>query len=356
LRRTFAARLIAWQQAYGRHDLPWQGTRDPYRIWLAEIMLQQTQVATVVPYYQRFVAAFPDIASLAAAPVERVLEHWSGLGYYRRAHRLHRAAGAIVAEHHGEFPRDAAVMARLPGIGRSTAAAIAAFAFGARGAILDGNVQRVLARHAAVEGFPAGATVKRALWQLAEALLPQSGIEIYTQALMDLGATVCLRTAPRCVACPVAIDCVARREQRIDELPPPRPRQALPRRARTVLLLERHGEVLLERRPASGVWAGLWSLPELDVGADAVAYCAKRFRARVVALPQLPVIEHGLTHLRLTLHPQPCAVRAWPRRVEPGLLWMPLADAEGAALPAPIKKLLRQRVGSQSADLLAAPA
>ncbi len=356
MRRSFAARLIAWQQAHGRRDLPWQGTREPYRIWLSEIMLQQTQVSTVIPYYQRFLAAFPDVASLAAAPIERVLEHWSGLGYYRRAHLLHSAARAVVAEHGGEFPRDAAAAARLPGIGRSTAAAIAAFAFGARGAILDGNVQRVLARHAAVEGFPARAKVKRALWQLAEALLPPSGIEIYTQALMDLGATVCLRTAPRCNACPVAGDCLARRENRIDELPPPRPRKALPRRALTVLLLERHGEVLLERRPSSGVWAGLWSLPELEIGADPVGYCAQRFAARVVTLSQLPVIEHGFTHFRLTLHPQPCAVRAWPRRAKPGLLWMPLADVGSAALPAPIKKLLRQRVGTRSAGPITPPA
>jgi A/G-specific adenine glycosylase len=260
LPRSFAARLIAWQRTHGRRDLPWQGTRDPYRIWLSEVMLQQTQVATVIPYYQRFLAALPDVASLAAAPTERVLELWSGLGYYRRAHLLHRAAVTLVAEHGGEFPGDAAAVARLPGIGRSTAAAIAAFAFGARGAILDGNVQRVLARHAAIAGFPGQAEVKRALWRRAEALLPRSGIEIYTQALMDLGATVCLRTAPRCAACPVAGDCVARRENRIAELPTPRPRKTLPQRALTVLLLERQGEVLLEKRPATGVWAGLWSL------------------------------------------------------------------------------------------------
>jgi A/G-specific adenine glycosylase len=346
LPRSFATRLIAWQEAHGRRDLPWQGTRDPYRIWLSEIMLQQTQVATVIPYYQRFLAAFPDVASLAAAPVERVLELWSGLGYYRRAHLLHRAAVVIIAEHDGEFPIEPAALARLPGIGRSTAAAIAAFAFGARGAILDGNVKRVLARHAAIAGFPDQARVKRALWRCAEALLPQSGIATYTQALMDLGATVCLRIAPRCEACPVAHDCVARRENRIAELPAPRPKKTLPQRTLTVLLLERHGEVLLERRPARGVWAGLWSLPELEDGADPVAHCGRRFAARVAALPPLPAIEHGFTHFRLTLHPQPCAVRAWPRRQEPGLLWLPLADVGGAALPAPIKKLLRQRVGT----------
>jgi A/G-specific adenine glycosylase len=347
LPRSFASRLIGWQQQHGRRDLPWQRTRDPYRIWLSEIMLQQTQVATVIPYYQRFVAAFPDVASLGAAPLERVLERWSGLGYYRRAHLLHRAARAIVAEHGGIFPRDAAGLARLPGIGRSTAAAIAAFAFGARGAILDGNVKRVLARHAGIAGFPGDAKVEHALWQKAEARLPDSGIETYTQALMDLGATVCLRREPRCAACPVAGDCVARRERRIAELPSPRPKKTLPQRAITVLLLERQGEVLLEKRPATGVWAGLWSLPELSMGADAVAHCRTRFAARVAPQPGLTAIEHGFTHFHLTLHPQPCAVHEWPRRAEePGLLWLPLADVSGAALPAPIKKLLRQRMGA----------
>ena len=345
--RSFASRLIAWQKKHGRRDLPWQRTRDPYRVWLSEIMLQQTQVATVIPYYRRFLTAFPDVASLAAAPVERVLEIWSGLGYYRRAHLAHRAARVIVDEHGGVFPREASAVASLPGIGRSTAAAIAAFAFGARGAILDGNVKRVLARHAGIAGFPGDAKVERALWQRAESVLPENDIETYTQALMDLGATVCLRQSPRCDACPVARDCVARREGRIDELPAPRPKKTLPQRAITVLLLERQGEVLLEKRAPTGVWAGLWSLPELEPGADAVAHCQARFSARVAPQPQLPAIEHGFTHFRLTLHPQPCAVRIWPRRAEePGLVWMPLADVAGAALPAPIKKLLRQRSGA----------
>ena len=227
----FATGLIAWQRRAGRRDLPWQNTRDPYRIWLSEVMLQQTQVATVIPYFERFIAAFPDVASLAAAPVERVLEQWSGLGYYRRAHMLHRAAQAIVAEHDGIFPCEAAAIAALPGIGRSTAAAIAAFAFGARGAILDGNVKRVLARHAGIDGSPSDPAVERALWARAEALLPARDIETYTQALMDLGAAVCLRTRPRCDVCPIAADCVARREHRIAELPG---RRAKKKRCRSV--------------------------------------------------------------------------------------------------------------------------
>lgn len=341
---SFAGRLIAWQRRAGRRDLPWQNTRDPYRIWLSEIMLQQTQVATVVPYFYGFIAAFPDVASLAAAPIERVLERWSGLGYYRRAHLLHRTARVLVATHGGVFPRDAAAIAALPGIGRSTAAAIAAFAFGARGAILDGNVKRVLSRHQGIGGAPSDASAARALWARADALLPSRDIETYTQALMDLGATVCLRTRPRCAVCPVAADCVARRECRWAELPGRRAKKALPRRATTVLLIERRGEVLLERRPSVGIWAGLWSLPEMADGADAAAHCRARFAAAVTPGAALPPIEHGFTHFRLTLTPQPCAVRRWPQRAqEPGLIWLPLADVGGAALPAPIKKLLRSR-------------
>jgi A/G-specific adenine glycosylase len=347
MQRSFATRLVAWQKERGRHDLPWQRTRDPYRVWLSEVMLQQTQVATVIPYYVRFVAEFPDVASLAAASVERVLALWSGLGYYRRAHLLHRAAQAIVSERGGAFPREVDAIAALPGVGRSTAAAIAAFAFGTRGAILDGNVKRVLARHAGIAGFPGDASVERALWRHAEALLPDAEIETYTQALMDIGATVCMRRAPRCGACPVERDCVARREGRIGELPAPRPARALPQRAVAVLLLERHREVLLEKRPGTGIWAGLWSLPELAPGADVLAHCRSRFAAEVALGPPLPAIEHGFTHFRLTLTPQPCAVRVWPSRAEePGLLWLPLADVAGAALPAPIKKLLRQRAGA----------
>src|SRR5206468_1019369 len=221
---SFAERLVAWQHTHGRHDLPWQHTRDAYRIWLSEIMLQQTQVATVIPYYQRFVAAFPDVRALAAAPLARVLEHWSGLGYYRRAHHLHGAAKAVVADHGGVFPTAAATLAALPGIGRSTAAAIATFAGGPPAPILDGNVKRVLARHRGIAGFPGAVEVERELWRNAEALLPRRDATAYTQALMDLGATVCTRAQPRCSECPVAADCVARATGRIAELPSPRPK------------------------------------------------------------------------------------------------------------------------------------
>jgi A/G-specific adenine glycosylase len=341
--RSFAARLIAWQKRHGRHGLPWQGTRDPYRVWLSEIMLQQTQVATVLPYYERFLAAFPDVRALAAAPLDRVLEHWGGLGYYRRAHHLHAAAKAIVANHGGAYPRDPETISTLPGVGRSTAAAIAAFAFGARAAILEGNVKRVLARHRGIAGWPGTPKVEAKLWRTAEALLPRTNIETYTQALMDLGATVCTRSSPRCDVCPVARDCVARLEGRIGKLPSPRPRQALPQRAVRVLVLERAGTILLEKRPPTGIWGGLWSLPEVPVDADVVSHCLTQWGARVAAGAELAPIEHGFSHYRLTLLPQRIAVRSWPPRAEaPGRVWLTREDALAAALPAPIRALLRK--------------
>jgi A/G-specific adenine glycosylase len=339
---SFAPRLVRWQREHGRHDLPWQRTGDPYRVWLSEIMLQQTQVATVIPYFLRFVAAFPDLAVLGAAPLERVLLHWSGLGYYRRAHHLHAAARACVERHGGELPREVAALAALPGVGRSTAAAIAVLAFGAREAILDGNVKRVLARHRGVDGYPGAAPVERTLWRLAESSLPATDVDTYTQALMDLGATLCTRTRPDCAACPVGADCVARRDGRVDELPTPRPAKALPRRALTVLLVEHAGLLLFEKRPPAGIWGGLSSLPEMAVGDDVAAHCKRALGFDDVVLGDaLPPIEHGFTHFRLTLHPQRVGVRGTvPRAEAPGRFWLPRDEAIAAALPAPIRKLL----------------
>ncbi len=339
---TFAARLVRWQRAHGRHDLPWQNTRDPYRIWLSEIMLQQTQVAAAIPYYLRFIAAFPDVAALAAAPLDGVLAQWSGLGYYRRAHHLHAAAQAVVARHGGAFPRDVEALETLPGIGRTTAAAIAVFAFGVRAAILDGNVKRVLARHGGIDGWPGAPKVETELWKSATVRLPSRDVEHYTQGLMDLGATLCTRSAPRCDACPVAADCVARREGRTDRLPAPRPRKALPQRALRVLLIERNGEILFEKRPALGIWGGLWSLPECALDDDAAALVRARFDAKIVLGEALPAIDHGFTHFALTLHPQRATARHWPVRAEASAtVWLTPEDAQGAALPAPIRKLLR---------------
>lgn len=334
---SFAELLIAWQKTAGRHDLPWQKTRDPYRIWLSEIMLQQTQVTTVIPYYQRFLASFPDVQALAAAPVEVVMEHWAGLGYYARARNLHRCAQQVMAEHGGAFPASAAQLETLPGIGRSTAAAIAAFAFGERAAILDGNVKRVLCRHFAVPGFPGAAKVHRQLWELAESLLPERDIEAYTQGLMDLGAGTCTRSRPTCARCPVAAGCLARQQGRQAALPEARPRAAVPERSATFVVIRNGERVLLERRPPSGLWGGLLVPPE--GAADAVL---ARLGLQAVSQRALPPLRHAFTHFRLTLQPVLCEVGPAPLLAEPGLEWLDLAQAASAALPAPIGKLLRQ--------------
>lgn len=344
----FPTRVIAWQRQHGRRDLPWQATRDAYRIWLSEVMLQQTQVGTVLPYYGRFVDEFPTVAALASAPLARVLELWSGLGYYRRAHHLHAAARLVVERHGGHFPDDAATLESLPGVGRSTAAAIAAFAAGERAAILDGNVKRVLARHRGVEGWTGMPAVEARLWEVAEDLLPRlrsdtrAAIADYTQGMMDLGATVCTRARPRCGACPVRDDCVARREGRIAALPSPRPRKALPRREVMVLLLERDGKMLLERRPPAGIWAGLLSLPEAPVDADVPSWLALRFDAVAGAVLPLPPLAHAFTHFSLTMHPVRVTVARWRERVEvPGIEWLAHERALASALPSPIRRLLR---------------
>ena len=251
---SFATKVVRWQARHGRHDLPWQRTRDAYRVWLSEVMLQQTQVATVIPYYRRFIARFPNVKSLAKATLDDVLTLWSGMGYYTRARNLHAAAREIVASHRGRFPRTRESLESLPGLGRSTAAAIAVFAFGAREAILDGNVKRVLARCFAVRGFPGDKRVEKRLWALAESELPAKNVEAYTQGLMDLGAQVCTRSRPACDRCPVSASCKARAQGKEETYPQARPRRARPVKKTSMLVLLRDGEVLLERRPPTGVW------------------------------------------------------------------------------------------------------
>jgi A/G-specific adenine glycosylase len=341
---SLAAQVIDWQRVHGRHDLPWQGTRDPYRIWLSEVMLQQTQVSTVLDYYPRFLARFADVATLAAAPLDDVLALWSGLGYYRRARMLHACAQAVVREHGGRFPHDAQALARLPGIGRSTAAAIAAFAFGERAAILDGNVKRVLARALGFAQDLGRATGERALWREAEALLPAREVEAYTQGLMDLGATVCLARQPRCAACPLRDDCVARREARIADYPVKTRRVKRGRRAHALLWLAHGDRVWLVQRPAQGVWAGLWSLPEFD-DVDALA----AFAAGWPGTPRpLPTIDHVLTHFDWALTPVHWKLPArLPARVSGAIAqawpqgrWWTWRDALALGLPAPVRKLL----------------
>jgi len=340
---SFAARIIAWQKAYGRNDLPWQGTRDPYPIWVSEIMLQQTQVATVIPYYLRFLARFPDAAALAAAPLDEVLRLWSGLGYYSRARNLHRAAQAIAGEHGGKFPRRFEAVAALPGVGRSTAAAICVFAFGQRHAILDGNVKRVLARFRGIKGYGGDRKIADSLWGEAQRLLPRRAVEAYTQGLMDLGATVCTRSKPRCPMCPVHGDCVAFRRGWTDKVPAPRPRKRLPHKRTLMLALMRAGEVLLEKRPPSGVWGGMWCLPEAVRKTDIEAYCLKRFGTHVIEIDELPLIAHAFTHFKLDIRPLRLRVSALvPEAAEPGVMWLSVEEARGAAIPAPVRRILAQ--------------
>ncbi len=339
--KSFAARLVAWQKKHGRHGLPWQGTRDAYAIWLSEIMLQQTQVAAVIPYYQRFLKKFPTVKKLAAAPLDDVLTLWAGLGYYSRARNLHRAAGLVATTHGGVFPSAFDDVMALPGVGRSTAAAICVFAFSARHAILDGNVKRVLARHRGVRGFPGEAKVFDTLWQHAEAALPRKDIESYTQGLMDLGADICARREPRCAECPVNGDCVAHARGLTAEIPQARPARVLPHRKTTMLVLQHAGEVLLVKRPPTGIWGGLWSLPEIGDADDVNSICLRRFGAHVSGVTQLPVVEHGFTHFKLSITPQRVRVaKLAPHAGEPGTMWLALIDARGAAVPAPVRNIL----------------
>ncbi len=334
----FAGQVIAWQKREGRHGLPWQGTRDPYRVWLSEVMLQQTQVSTVLDYYGRFLARFPDVQALAAAPLDDVLALWSGLGYYSRARNLHRCAQAVVERHGGHFPGSAAQLETLPGIGRSTAAAIAAFCFGERVAILDGNVKRVLSRVLGFEDDLARAPAVQALWDEATALLPAREVDVYTQGLMDLGATLCTQRKPACLHCPVAEACVARREGAPERYPVKSRTLKRSRRTSALLWLRQGSRWWLVQRPATGVWASLWSLPEFD-NAEALQALVAGWRGDG---EWLDPVQHALTHLDWTLQPL-----AWtlPARVArptglPEGRWCEPAEALALGLPAPIRKLL----------------
>lgn len=341
--QNFSQKLIAWQQTHGRHTLPWQNTRDPYAIWISEIMLQQTQVSSVIPYYQRFMARFPNIAALADAVEDEVLQHWSGLGYYSRARNLHQAAHLMMANHGGAFPREIDAIQALPGIGRSTAAAIAAFAFGQRRAILDGNVKRVFARFFGIHGWPGQPAIEKRMWALAEELLPAQGIESYTQGIMDLGATLCTRSNPNCTRCPMQQECVAYQENLTGQLPSPKPRKTLPEKQVVMLLLLDGNDILLEKRPPSGIWGGLWSLPEADTSDNPEQIAHQRFGLVTEILTPLETLTHTFTHFRLNITPQPLRVLARPTECrEPGIVWLDREEAMGAALPTPIRTLLRR--------------
>ena len=337
-----APALLEWHARGGRHDLPWQQSRTPYRVWVSEIMLQQTQVAAVIPYYQRFMERFPDVRTLAAAPVDEVLHLWSGLGYYARARHLHRAAVRVCAEHGGELPGSFQALTALPGIGRSTAGAILALARGERFPILDGNVRRVLSRYYGVPGDSAERAVRQRLWQLAERCTPEERVEEYTQAIMDLGATVCVRRRPLCSQCPLAEQCIARRTGRQHELPAPRVARARRRRrVYMVVALRPDGSVLLERRPESGVWGGLWCLPEFLTATAATAFVRGSLGVRAFEPRALGELEHAFTHFDLSITPLLVRCSGWGTAVEEGAtLWYNIRAPSRIGLPAPITALL----------------
>jgi len=337
-----APALLEWHAREGRHDLPWQENRTPYRVWVSEIMLQQTQVATVVPYYRRFMERFPDVRALAAAPVDEVLHLWSGLGYYARARNLHRAALRILDEHGGELPESFDALASLPGIGRSTAGAILALARGQRFPILDGNARRVLSRYCGVPGHSSESSVARRLWELSERSTPHDRVDEYTQAIMDLGATVCVRRKPLCSRCPLAEKCIARRTGRQHELPAPRlARARRRRRVFMVVALRDDGSVLLERRPESGVWGGLWCLPEFSSATAAGAFVRGSLGEAAVEPRTLGELEHAFTHFDLSITPLLVRCRGAARAVEEGVsLWYNVRAPSRIGLPAPITALL----------------
>jgi A/G-specific adenine glycosylase len=341
-RSAIAPALLGWHAQHGRHNLPWQHDPTPYRVWVSEIMLQQTQVATVIDYFNRFMQRFPDLRSLADAALDEVLHLWSGLGYYSRARNLHRTAQRVVAEYHGVFPTDVEVLAGLPGIGRSTAAAVRALSTGERAVILDGNVRRVLARVFTVTGVATRSAVERRLWGLADKCTPHDDVAAYTQAIMDLGATVCVRRRPLCPLCPLTSLCGARRSGRQHEIPAPRPRPVRRRRAVVMLLAQLHdGSVLLERRADRGVWGGLWSPPQFPSADAARLYAATRLRDAEVEPQSRTVLKHAFTHFELEISPLLARCAGWSGVMDgPPVLWYNPAAPEPLGLPAPVSALI----------------
>ena len=340
---AFSARVLAWFDRHGRTDLPWQRQPTAYRVWVSEIMLQQTRVSVVVDYYQRFMTRFPSIAALADAPQDEVLHLWSGLGYYARARNLQRTAQLLRNVHDGEFPASFDQVAALPGIGRSTAGAILALSRGERHAILDGNVKRVLARYHAIDGWPGTTAVAKRLWSLAEGHTPETRVAAYSQAMMDLGATLCTRSRPRCSECPVASDCAALGSGRVAQLPAPKPRRAMPvRTTRMLLLCAADGAVLLQRRPPAGIWGGLWSFPQCPPEADPATWCRSELGLAVEIGDHWPTLRHTFSHFHLDITPVLARARTEDGAVmEAGqYVWYNGGHIDRLGLAAPVQRLL----------------
>lgn len=341
---TFARAVLRWFDRHGRKHLPWQQDIDAYRVWLSEIMLQQTQVTTVIPYFERFMERFPTVEALARAPVDEVLHLWTGLGYYARARNLHRCAREVVEHHGGDFPREVEALSALPGIGRSTAGAIASIAFGEHAAILDGNVKRVLARHYAVDGWPGKTSVQKALWEYAEQNTPKRRVADYTQAMMDLGAMVCTRSRPACDQCPVNAGCIARAQGNMEDYPGKKPKKEKPIKAVQFLMMRNPaGDILLQQRPSQGIWGGLWGFPELPLEQMPEAFIENHFGVGVVEQQTWDTYRHTFSHYHLDITPVLLQLEREPERIaEAGSLWYRLDQPSEVGLAAPVKKLLRQ--------------
>ncbi len=341
-------KIVHWQQEFGRHDLPWQESITPYGVWVSEIMLQQTQVATVIDYYRRFMASFPSVTDLAKAEQDDVLHRWSGLGYYARGRNLHKAAKIVVEKYNGEIPNDYDGLVALPGIGRSTAGAILSLAFQNPSPILDGNVKRVLARFFAVEGWPGQTKVAQRLWEFAEALTPTQNIRSFTQGMMDLGATLCTRTKPRCEVCPLEGGCLGNREGNPEAYPGKKPKRNKPERKATFLLVrDPLNRVLLQQRPATGVWGGLWSFPELLDGEDPLDWCEARLGVGATQVQTWSTLRHTFTHFHLDIAPVAIDLEDVQDRnaKECGALWYDLKRPQSLGLAAPVKKLMDKLQG-----------
>ncbi len=348
-KRRFSTRLLAWFEQHGRKDLPWQQNPTPYRVWVSEIMLQQTQVATVIPYFERFMLSFPDVATLAAATQDEVLHHWAGLGYYARGRNLHKAAQVICDQHGGRFPETIDEVVALPGIGRSTAGAILSLSLGQYHPILDGNVKRVLARHCAIDGWPGTPVIEKAMWLLAEERTPQKEAAAYTQAIMDLGATLCRRSKPLCGECPVAGDCMALAAGLVDQLPTPKARKKLPLRKGVLLVLQNEaGELLLTRRPPAGIWGGLWCFPEGPGGesddAALAEWCRAELGCDLLSLQTGAAQRHTFSHYHYEVTPLHAHAKAVESMVmdDDSHLWYNPASITALGLAAPVRRLIEQ--------------
>jgi A/G-specific adenine glycosylase len=345
-----ASALISWQREHGRHDLPWQQTINPYRVWVSEIMLQQTQVSTVIGYFERFMARFPNLAALARAPQDEVLHLWSGLGYYSRARNLHKAARLVQAHYNGTLPEDIDELQKLPGIGRSTAGAILSLACGQSQPILDGNVKRVFSRYLALPGWPGSTPNMKALWSAAQNYVPDDDTNVYTQALMDLGATLCTRTSPACLVCPLSASCQARITGQTDKIPAAKPKLARPLRS-TCFVIARlaDGRVLLEKRPAQGIWGGLWCFPEAKSEEQVRHWTHARLGLNDVSLELLEPVQHRFTHFELLIHPHIVDIQTEPLGVVKidAWQWCDVSAPPNIGLAAPVARLLKRLAENQ---------